>query len=113
MNKHLKAPTRWVLLFLTDNVKAETLLLISLILVCCVVTPSVADETTVRFTDQTQQAGIHFKHTNGASEEKYLPETMGSGGLFFDYNNDGHLDIYLVNSGTLGPLPNPVDILIT
>ena len=107
MNKHLKAPTRWVLLFLTDNVKAETLLLTSLILICCVVTPSVADETTVRFTDQTQQAGIHFKHTNGASEEKYLPETMGSGGLFFDYNNDGHLDIYLVNSGTLGPASEP------
>lgn len=58
-------------------------------------------ETTFRFTDQTQQAGIHFKHTNGASEYKYLPETMGAGGLFFDYNNDGHLDIYLVNSGTL------------
>lgn len=107
MNKHLKAPIRWVLLFLTDNVKAETLLFTSLILICCVVTPTIADETTVRFTDQTQQAGIHFKHTNGASEEKYLPETMGSGGLFFDYNNDGHLDIYLVNSGTLGPASEP------
>ena len=58
-------------------------------------------ETTIRFTEQTQQAGIHFKHTNGASKEKYLPETMGSGGLFFDYNNDGHLDIYLVNGGAI------------
>ena len=100
MNKHLKAPTRWVLLFLTGNVKAETLLLISLILVSCAAIPSIA-ETLLHFTDQTQQAGVHFKHINGASEEKYLPETMGSGGLFFDYNNDGHLDIYLVNSGTL------------
>ena len=81
--------------------KAETLLRISLILISCAVTRSVA-ETTRLFTDQTQQAGIHFKHTNGASEERYLPETMGAGGLFFDYNNDGHLDIYLVNSGTLG-----------
>ena len=62
--------------------------------------PSTA-ETTLRFTEQTQQAGIHFKHTNGASKNKYLPETMGSGCLFFDYNNDGHLDIYFVNSGTL------------
>lgn len=116
MNKHLKAPTRWVLLFLTDNVKAETILLTSLILVCCAVTPSVA-ETTLRFTDQTQQSGIHFKHTNGASEEKHLPETMGSGGLFFDYNNDGHLDIYLVNSGTLSRAsesrrhPNDMNVL--
>ena len=106
MNKHLKAPTRWVLLFLTGNVKAETLLFTTLILICCVATPSVA-ETALLFTDQTQQAGIHFKHTNGASEEKYLPETMGSGGLFFDYNNDEHLDIYLVNSGTLGPASEP------
>lgn len=77
-----------------------------LILIGCSVTPSVA-ETTPLFTDQTQPAGIRFKHTNGASEEKYLPETMGSGGLFFDYNNDGHLDIYLVNSGTLSSASEP------
>ena len=88
--------------YLSPGAKAETLLLTCLMLVSCAVNPSIA-ETTLCFTDQTQQAGIHFKHTNGASEEKYLPETMGSGGLFFDYNNDGHLDIYLVNSGTLGP----------
>ena len=60
-----------------------------------------AAETRIHFTEQTQQAGIHFKHISGASQHKYLPETMGAGGLFFDYNNDGHLDIYLVNSGTL------------
>ncbi len=88
--------------YLSPGAKAETFLLTFLMLASCAVNPSIA-ETTLRFTDQTQQAGIHFKHTNGASEEKYLPETMGSGGLFFDYNNDGHLDIYLVNSGTLGP----------
>ena len=86
--------------------KVETLLLTSLILICCAVIPSAA-ETRLHFTDQTQQAGIHFKHTNGASKEKYLPETMGSGGLFLDYNNDGHLDIYLVNSGTLSGTSQP------
>ena len=68
--------------------------------------PSAA-EITLYFTDQTQQAGIHFKHINGASDQKYLPETMGSGGLFFDYDNDGHLDIYLVNSGTLSGQQQP------
>ena len=86
--------------------KTETLLLTTLILVCCAVMPSVA-ETRLRFTDQTQRAGIHFRHTNGASKEKYLPETMGAGGLFFDYNNDGHLDIYLVNSGHLSGTSQP------
>ena len=79
--------------------KTKTLLLICLLLANCTATLNAA-ETRLRFTDQTQASGIHFKHTNGTSEQKYLPETMGAGGLFFDYDNDGHLDIYLVNSGT-------------
>lgn len=87
--------------YLSLGPKTKTLLHICLILANC--TPLLnAAETTLRFTDQTQAAGIHFKHTNDASEQKYLPETMGAGGLFFDYDNDGHLDIYLVNSGTFG-----------
>ena len=92
--------------YFSPDAKTRIPLLTSLILICCVAIPSAA-ETTLHFTDQTQQAGIHFKHTNGASKEKYLPETMGSGGLFFDYNNDGHLDIYLVNSGTLSGVSQP------
>ena len=55
----------------------------------------------VVFQDITQHAGIHFLHINGATPEKYMPETMGSGALFFDYNNDGWVDIYLVNGGSL------------
>ncbi len=74
-----------------------------LILICLFlfisISPINADETTVRFTDQTQAAKINFRHNNGASDHRYLPETMGSGCLFFDYDNDGHLDIFLVNSG--------------
>lgn len=61
--------------------------------------PLSADETAIHFTEQTEAAGIRFKHINGESEQKYLPETMGAGCLFFDYDNDGFLDIYLVNSG--------------
>ena len=83
---------------LDTNIAAH--LLTYLLLVNCIAILDAA-ETTLHFTEQTQQAGIHFKHTNGASKEKYLPETMGSGGLFFDYNNDQYLDIYLVNGGTV------------
>ena len=44
-------------------------------------------------------SGIHFQHINGRSPEYYLPETTGAGCAFFDYDNDGWMDIYLVNSG--------------
>ena len=52
----------------------------------------------VTFTDITRQAGITFRHTNGAFGKKYLPETMGSGGAFLDYDEDGWQDVFLVNS---------------
>ena len=54
--------------------------------------------TPVEFTDVTQEAGIRFRHNNGAYGKKYLPETTGSGCAFLDYDNDGWQDILLVNS---------------
>jgi hypothetical protein len=51
-----------------------------------------------RFVDVTDQAGIRFTHVNGAFGKKYLPETMGSGCAFFDFDSDGDQDILLVNS---------------
>jgi hypothetical protein len=51
----------------------------------------------VTFRDVTQQAGIHFVHDNGAFGKKYLPETLGPGVAFIDYDNDGWPDIFLVN----------------
>jgi enediyne biosynthesis protein E4 len=52
----------------------------------------------IELVDVTSQAGIHFKHNNGAFGKKYLPETMGSGACFIDYDNDGWQDIFFVNS---------------
>jgi enediyne biosynthesis protein E4 len=52
----------------------------------------------IEFVDVTAQAGIHFKHNSGAFGKKYLPETMGSGVCFLDYDNDGWQDIFFVNS---------------
>ncbi|HEX8773950.1 MAG TPA: CRTAC1 family protein [Pyrinomonadaceae bacterium] len=52
----------------------------------------------VEFTDVTAQAGIRFKHNSGASGKKYLPETLGSGCAFLDYDSDGWQDVLLVNS---------------
>jgi hypothetical protein len=52
----------------------------------------------IQFTDVTERAGIHFKHNSGAFGKKYLPETMGSGVCFLDYDNDGWQDILFVNS---------------
>ena len=52
----------------------------------------------VTFTDVTRDAGIDFKHDNAATPEKYLIETMGSGCGWIDYDQNGLLDLYLVNS---------------
>ena len=60
-----------------------------------------ADAPQVLFEDITQQAGLDFRHTNGASPDKHIVETMGSGGLFLDYDNDGWLDVFLVDGGSV------------
>jgi len=58
-------------------------------------TPTV--ESPVRFVDITHRAGINFTHYTGAFGKRYLPETMGGGCAFIDYDNDGRPDILLID----------------
>jgi hypothetical protein len=54
------------------------------------------------FIESASTAGLAFTHVNGATGNFYLPEMMGAGVALFDYDNDGDLDVFLVQSGPLG-----------
>ena len=64
-----------------------------------------------RFTDVTTGSGLRFSHVSGAAGEKLLPETMGGGVAFLDFDNDGDQDLLFVNStswpGTAADGPKP------
>ena len=53
------------------------------------------------FTDVTAEAGVDFHHHNGAAGGLLLPEVIGAGGALFDFDNDGDLDLFAVESGTV------------
>jgi hypothetical protein len=59
--------------------------------------PAYAQPIAVRFTDITKSAGITFRHV-ASPEKKYLVESMSGGVAMFDYDNDGWMDLYFVNS---------------
>jgi enediyne biosynthesis protein E4 len=61
-----------------------------------------------------KESGISWVHNNAMSPQRYLPETVGAGCAFFDFDNDGWMDIYLVNSGPsdfYAPKPSPRNAL--
>jgi len=62
------------------------------------VSAAIAAPPAITFTDVTAQAGIHFTHNAGRAGKRYLPETLGSGCAFFDFDGDGWPDILLINS---------------
>lgn len=71
---------------------------------CSALAAAALESTAGLFVDVTQASGIHFGGVASHTSKKYLIETMGSGVALFDYDNDGRLDLFLVN-GT--PLADP------
>jgi hypothetical protein len=59
------------------------------------------------FTEQAQAAGLDFSHSNGAAGRFLLPEIMGAGVALLDFDRDGDIDVYLVQSGSLESGSNP------
>jgi hypothetical protein len=58
-------------------------------------------ESAIRFTEVTAQTGITFRHYDGSAGEHYIMETVSAGLALFDYDNDGDIDIYLLNGSAL------------
>jgi enediyne biosynthesis protein E4 len=61
----------------------------------------------VVFTDVAASAGLRFTHDRGRTPEHHLPETMGSGLAWLDFDNDGWMDLYVVQSGPFPPSVSP------
>ncbi len=76
---------------------ARSLINLHLFVAVLIVLPATAFGSEVRFSDVTKAAGISFVHNTGSFGKRYLPETLGPGCAFIDYDNDGYPDIVLVN----------------
>ena len=82
-------------------------------LMCAFLVSAVAYPVT--FVEVAEKSGVHFKHTDGESGKRLFNEQYGSGGGFFDYDNDGYLDLYLINACPQGKqtasIPLPTNVL--
>ncbi len=84
------------------TVSLLVVLRMGMLLLCCLGARAGLAECPIRFHDVTQETGITFLHTDGSSGRRYIVETVTAGLATFDYDNDGHMDIYFLNGA---PLP--------
>ncbi len=70
--------------------------------------PAASGEPSI-FRDVAAQAGLNFRHFNFATGRHFMPEIMGPGVALFDYDNDGDLDIYLIQGTGLDPTRRPLN----
>src|SRR5215813_5717892 len=73
-------------------------------------TPATTSASNEIFTDITEQAGITWQQFGGESQDRFLIETMGGGVGFFDFDNDGLLDIFFVNGGETPHGKSPIPL---
>ncbi len=78
-------------------------LIVLVLLICFALSGSAIDDASdhVLFRDITASSKLDFVHVHGGTGKKYLPEIMGSGGCALDFDGDGWIDVYLIQSGKL------------
>jgi hypothetical protein len=99
--------------------KAKSLITVSLLLInysfpsfCLAAQQRMeARSSTPIFKEVAEQVGLKFQHFNGMTGKFYLPEITGSGAALFDFDNDGDLDVFLVQGNLLEPNTRPADTL--
>jgi len=74
--------------------------------------PSASPRTSIRFEDASAQAGINFTHSFGSAKLGSLLEGTGAGCVWFDYNNDGLLDLYILNGRPLDDSMHPYPLKV-
>jgi enediyne biosynthesis protein E4 len=86
------------------------LAVLCLSLICTPMNPQVRVNRSI-FDDAAEKAGLNFRHYNGMTGKFFLPEIMGAGAALFDYDNDGDLDVFVVQGSVLEPDRKPNETL--